>query len=63
MINLVQVWPQRKIKSITISRQPYVDAEGNEFAGTHREARDHYRKLHPTKSVQMNVLPKKRKKG
>lgn len=59
--NLVQVWPLVKVKKVTTARREYVDSEGNAFSGTHREAYDYYRELHPTKSLQVHVLPKKRK--
>jgi hypothetical protein len=57
---MISVWPTRKIKKI-LSRRVYVDSAGNLFEGTHREALLHYQHLHPTESIQLNLLPKKRK--
>jgi hypothetical protein len=56
---MIQVWPTRKIKKL-LSRRPYVDSAGNLFEGTHREALLHYQHLHPTESIKLNLLPKKR---
>lgn len=60
MNELVQVWPQNKIKKMS-GRRPYVDSEGNVFSGTHREARQYYANLHPSKNIKLNILIKKRK--
>jgi len=59
---MIQVWPARAIKKL-LSRRQYVDSKGNLFEGTHREALLHYQHLHPTESIKLNTLPKKRNSG
>lgn len=59
--NLIRVWPTTKMRKVETERRRYVDSEGNTFTGSHREARNHFAMLHSTKSVQLHMLPKKRK--
>ena len=40
-------------------RVKYRDSEGNEFSGLHDDAVNHFRKLHPSKSIKIHNEPKK----
>lgn len=59
--NLMHVYPSITpfTKSFSRKRVEYTDSLGNKFRGDHKEAQAHFRKLHPSKSINIHTSTKK----